>query len=249
MSQNGTSATLQIDNGTPFDVALIGTVPIFPSQVNPSLTTHTATFRVTGPCGVSICTVQFTCGPVPPVQGESGQCVLNVTPQTGDCSTQFVATWTSSGLASPHLLLDGADLGVVPAIGSFVLPSTGSGSHTVKLIDLSNAANGNCQAAFTVTPSGEFPSCRNSATPSAGFLDTQFDLCFFAGNANRVDLFVDGVLKCTQLNPVAGQKYDCYVLGSDVGPGVHVVSIIATGCGGTCTKGTPFRVFNSTSGK
>jgi hypothetical protein len=152
-------------------------------------------------------------------------------------------------LTSPHLLLDNADLGAVPAIGSFVLPSTGSGPHIVKLIDLANPTNGNCQASFTVTPSGEFPSCRNSVIPSAGFLDTRFDLCFFVGNATRVDVFVDGVLKCTQLNPVVGQQYNCFVLGSDVGPGLHVASIIATGCGGTCTKGTPFRVFNSTSGK
>ena len=53
----------------------------------------------------------------------------------------------------------------------------------------------------------------------------------------------------TQLNPVPGQQYNCFVLGSEVGPGLHIASIIATGCGGTCTKGTPFRVFNSTAQK
>jgi hypothetical protein len=83
--------------------------------------------------------------------------------------------------------------------------------------------------------------------PSAGYLNTQFDLCFFAANATRVDVFVDGVLKCTQLNPILGQRYNCYLLGSQIGPGVHLASIIATGCGGTCQSGTPFRVFETTS--
>ena len=83
--------------------------------------------------------------------------------------------------------------------------------------------------------------------PSFGFLDTQFDLCYFAGNATRVDVFVDGVLKCTQLNPVPGQQYNCFVLGSSIGPGLHIASIVATGCGGICQSGTPFRVFNGNS--
>src|SRR5262249_29861564 len=122
MSQNGTMATLQLDNGTPFAVPLTGTVPIFPSQLNPSLTLPMATLRVTGPCGVSICAVQFTCGPPPP-GGENGQCIITVSPQSGDCSTQFVASWTSSGITSPHLMLDTSDLGAVPAVGSLVLPT------------------------------------------------------------------------------------------------------------------------------
>src|SRR5262249_35247536 len=155
------------DNGTPFDVPLTGTVPIFPSQLNPNLTLHTATFRVTGPCGVSICAVQFTCGPPPP-GGENGQCIITVSPQSGDCSTQFVSTWTSSGITNPHLMLDTSDLGAVPAIGSLVLPTPGSGPHTVKLIGTSGTTVTQCQAAFTVSPSGEAPSCRNSVIPSAG---------------------------------------------------------------------------------
>jgi hypothetical protein len=32
------------------------------------------------------------------------------------------------------------------------------------------------------------------------------------------------------------------VRGSDIGPGIHVASIIATGCGGQCAKSTLFRV-------
>jgi hypothetical protein len=135
----------------------------------------------------------------------------------------------------------------VPATGSQVLPAPGSGTHIVKLTGTSGGAATQCQTSFTVSASGELPSCRNSVLPSAGFLDTRFDLCFFAANATRVDVFVDGVLKCTQLNPILGQRYDCFVLGSEVGPGVHVASIIATGCGGTCQSGTPFRVFNSLS--
>jgi hypothetical protein len=63
-----------------------------------------------------------------------------------------------------------------------------------------------------------------------------------SGNATRVQVFVDGVLKCTQLNPIPGVQYNCYVRGSDIGPGIHVASIIATGCGGQCAKSTLFRV-------
>src|SRR5207248_934999 len=113
---NGTSATLQIDNGAPFDVPLTGAVPIFPSQLNPNLSLHTITFRVTGPCGVTVCAVQITCGPPGLPETGTPNCVLNVSPQSGDCSTQFVATWTSTNFTSPHLQLDNADLGSVPAI-------------------------------------------------------------------------------------------------------------------------------------
>jgi hypothetical protein len=57
-----------------------------------------------------------------------------------------------------------------------------------------------------------------------------------------VQVFVDGVLKCTQLNPIPGVQYNCYVRGSDIGPGIHVATIVATGCGGTCSKSTLFRI-------
>ena len=60
---------------------------------------------------------------------------------------------------------------------------------------------------------------------------------FSVTNAYRgelVDVFVDGVLRCTQLNPISGQRYDCFILGLQVGPGVHIASIIATGCGAAC---------------
>jgi hypothetical protein len=242
-SDNATTATLSIDGGAPISVPTTGTRTIFPSDLSSNTALHLVTFRVTGPCGSSVCSVQISCGPV--VQGEMGQCIVNVLPQSGDCSTPFTATWQSSGIFNTHLLLDGADLGAVPATGSLALPSSGSGTHVVKLTGTSGGAATSCQASFTVSPSGQFPSCRNSVLPSAGFLNTQFDLCFFAGNANRVDVFVDGVLECTQLNPIAGQRYNCFVLGSQVGPGIHVATIIATGCGGTCSSGTPFRVFSS----
>ncbi len=246
MSTNGTSATLQIDNGAPFPVPLTGSRPILFSELNPSIGIHTATFRVTGPCGMSVCAVQFQCGPPP--FGENGSCVINVSPDRGDCATRFVANFSSSALFNTHLTLDGVDLGAVPPSGSRVLPSTGSGTHTVKLVGSSGNASTECQATFIVSPAGEAPSCRNSVTPSLGSFDTLFDLCFFAGNTTRVDVFVDGVLKCTQLNPVPGTQYNCFVRGSDIGAGVHVASIIATGCGGTCQRGTIFRVLEPQSG-
>jgi hypothetical protein len=130
----------------------------------------------------------------------------------------------------------------VPPVGSRVLPATGSGTHTVKLIGFSGTTQTECTDTFTVNAAGDPPFCRNSVLPSVGTLDTLFDLCFFAGNATRVQVFVDGVLKCTQLNPIPGVQYNCYVRGSDIGPGIHVATIVATGCGGTCSKSTLFRI-------
>jgi hypothetical protein len=123
-----------------------------------------------------------------------------------------------------------------------------SGPHAVRLVGSSAGTPTECQDTFIVGQKGDPPFCRNSVLPSVGTLDQVFDLCFFAGNASRVDVFVDGVLKCTQLNPIPSQQYNCFVRGSEIGPGIHVASILATGCGGTCAKSTLFRVLEAPVG-
>jgi hypothetical protein len=220
-------------------VPLTGSRPILVSELNPALQIHTATFRVEGPCGVSVCSVQILCEGT---GGQFGSCIINVSPETGDCTTQFTATWTSVGLTNTRLILDGIDQGAVPPSGSQVITAPSAGTHTVKLVGTSNGAQTECTDTFVVSGVGGPPDCRMSVTPSAGPQGALFDICFFASNASRVDVYVDGVLKCTQPNPVPGVQYNCRFTGFSVGLGFHTAMIVATGCGGTCSRSLPFLV-------
>lgn len=242
-SQNATSATLSIDGGPLFTVPVNGTRPVLRTELNTGIRVHTAVFRAINGCGTAACSADFSCETISPTP----TCQISVSPKGGDCSTPFTVTWSSTGLVSTRLLLDGVDLGAVPASGSRTLPGLSPGTHTVRLIgtpvDKTTGPASDCQATFVVTGTGDQPLCRMSVMPSAGGPDALFDICFFASNTSRVDVFVDGVLKCTQLNPIAGVQYNCKFLGSTVGSGMHTASIIATGCGGTCQRALPFLVF------
>jgi hypothetical protein len=56
---------------------------------------------------------------------------------------------------------------------------------------------------------------------------------------------VDGELLCTQLNPIAGTQYHCFVTGAAIGPGTHAAMVVATNCSGPCRQSVPFTVLPS----
>src|SRR5205807_1907777 len=138
------------------------------------------------------------------------------------------------------------DLGPVPPTGARMLPAASSGLHTVKLVDGSSSLEPTCQDTFVVSLAGKPPACQLAVTPAAGTTATRFDLAFAAANASRADLFVDGALLCTQINPIAGVPYHCYITGSPAGPGTHVAMVVATNCGGACRQSVPFTVLTPT---
>jgi hypothetical protein len=246
-SQNGTAATLQIDGGAPFSVPLSGTRIIQTSEVSSATSVHTLLYRVMGACGASACSVQITCaatGGIIGAQCPTTPCTVTVSPPSGDSTTNFTASWTSNDFLENHLLVDGVDLGVVPAVGSRVLGQfSGCGTHTVAL---SRTCQGvpvaGCQTTFQVISNIQ-PGCRMSVLPPGGVQATTFDICFFASGATQVQVFVDGVLRCTQLNPVAGTQYNCLVSGLTLTPGFHTAMVVASdNCGGTCQRQMSFQV-------
>jgi hypothetical protein len=169
-----------------------------------------------------------------------GSCTLSVIPKQGDCTALFVATWTSTGLSNPHLLVDNVDQGPVPPAGSRLLPAGDSGLHTVNLVDSSGSPQTTCQDTYVVSLTAKPPTCQVAVTPATGTAATRFDLAFSAAGATWADLFVDGALLCTQLNPIAGVPYHCFVAGSALVPGTHAAMVVATNCGGTCRQSIPF---------